>query len=156
MDQINLKPTVWGPSGWVFLHYVTLSYPKNPTPEVRNKFYNFIMSMQHILPCEMCRTHFKEWMIENPLEDALKSNDELVRWAFNAHNRVNIMNNKKPLNWFEFVKLYHTNTPPITQCDRCKKISKNGGKIAGVIILFVFTVILVGGLSIKQICKKRK
>ena len=26
-----IKPSIWGPHGWKFMHYVSLGYPNNPT-----------------------------------------------------------------------------------------------------------------------------
>ena len=156
MDQINLKPTTWGPSGWVFIHYVTLSYPNNPSPETYKNFYNFFSNVQKILPCEMCRHHFKEWMDMNPLSEALTSQDELVKWAFNAHNRVNVMNGKKPMDWLEFTKTYYNATPPIIQCSKCKNNNKNyTGKVIGVFILVIFTIMATGGIVVFSKKKKR-
>ena len=27
----SLKPKIWGPHGWKFLHYVSLGYPEKPS-----------------------------------------------------------------------------------------------------------------------------
>ena len=155
MDQQNLKPSVWGPSGWVFLHYVTLSYPTNPTPQVRQNFRTFITSMQSVLPCEMCRTHFKQWIDDNPLDVALTNRDELVKWGFNAHNAVNERNGKPRLDWLEFTRLYYSATPPIMRCNKCPvRKSTDVGRVVGV--MFSIIVVLCIGGSVAYVILKRK
>ena len=37
----SIKPNIWGPHGWKFLHYVSLGYPENPTPEDKINYKNF-------------------------------------------------------------------------------------------------------------------
>ena len=55
MPYKNIKPDLWGPHLWRFLHYLSLSYPSNPTDEEKEIMLNFIESLQEVLPCEKCR-----------------------------------------------------------------------------------------------------
>ena len=50
-----MKPEIWGPHAWIFLHSITFDYPDNPTKEVKEKYKGFFESLQDILPCEKCK-----------------------------------------------------------------------------------------------------
>ena len=62
-------PDIWGPHGWRFLHYITLGYPNNPSQEDKNTYRNFINSFKEIIPCGLCKNHFKQNLLKNPLTD---------------------------------------------------------------------------------------
>ena len=36
-----MDPKVWGPNAWIFLHSITMNYPKNPTNEDKEKYRTF-------------------------------------------------------------------------------------------------------------------
>ena len=40
-----MDPNVWGPPAWLFLHSVTLNYPKNPTPQDQEDYRIFFDSL---------------------------------------------------------------------------------------------------------------
>lgn len=89
MEGINNK--LWGPVYWRMFHYVTLTYPINPTDENKKTIKNFFTEIvPKILPCPLCRNHFKENLIMNPLTDnILEYKLKLVLWLFKMHNYVN-------------------------------------------------------------------
>ena len=37
----SIKPSIWGPHGWKFMHYVSLGYPSNPTEEDKKNYKTF-------------------------------------------------------------------------------------------------------------------
>lgn len=85
-----MKPDVWGPHAWIFLHSITLDYPNNPTPQNKENMINFINALGYVLPCEKCRNNFKEHLLKYPLnEKALSSKENLVSWMIDIHNCVN-------------------------------------------------------------------
>ena len=76
--MININPQLWGPHLWKFMHYLTLSYPDNPTNIDMNKFKNFFTMIGEYLPCEKCRVHYKNHNNNFPLtENILSSKDNL-------------------------------------------------------------------------------
>jgi hypothetical protein len=90
-----MLPELWGPCAWKFLHYVTLDYPINPTPEDKEHYYQFFESLKYVLPCGSCRKNLQEHLRNYPLTDAvLSSRESLVRWMINLHNIVNYYTNK--------------------------------------------------------------
>ena len=108
MPYKNIKPDLWGPHLWRFLHYLSLSYPSNPTDEEKEIMLNFLESLQEILPCEKCRYNFNKHL-DNLDMNALNNNENFIKWLFNVHNDVNKSNNKPIMEYDDFVKLYSTN-----------------------------------------------
>ena len=85
---------IWGPPAWTFLHTVTYNYPENPTEDDKRNFYNFFMNLQHVLPCEKCRSHYKQNIQKYDLNNSLGSRQELVKWLIDLHNDINKDNGK--------------------------------------------------------------
>ncbi len=107
MPYKNISPTIWGPHLWKFMHYLTLSYPENPTEEDKDNLYNFFLTIQTVLPCEKCRYNFKSHLEKTPLtEEILSDNVKVIKWLFDIHNEVNKSTNKPVLLYDDFIKLY--------------------------------------------------
>jgi len=95
---MNIK--CWGTPGWTFIHIVALSYPDNPTIEDKYNYKNFFTNIQHILPCRICGNHYRNNLNKHELTDnVLSSSDELFKWSVRMHNEVNILNNKKVIDY---------------------------------------------------------
>ena len=96
---MGISPKRWGREGWKFIHYVALTYPPKPTEADKKKYLNFFLSLQDVLPCEICAMHFRENMKEHPIR--LDNNRELFNWTVDVHNVVNKQNGKKVLTYDE-------------------------------------------------------
>ena len=136
----NLNPNIWGPPGWRFMHYITFSYPNNPTEEHKEKIKNFFNSVKHVLPCEKCRVNFIKHLEIYPLNDeVLKNKKSLVVWLMNIHNEVNKINNKKIYTfedtYNEYILLKNNNTK--------KNINKNESNILNIIFILIIIIILL-------------
>lgn len=102
-----MDPKIWGPPGWLFMHSITLVYPKNPTPKDKETYKNFFLHMSEVLPCSACRHNFKLHLVKYPLDDTvLSSRRNLVEWLVNVHNEVNHINNKDKFTYDYFLKKY--------------------------------------------------
>lgn len=84
-----MNPKFWGPHGWIFLHSVTMNYPKQPTIEDKTLYRDFFRSLRKVLPCEKCAYHYRQHIIDDPIEPVLENRDTLVRWLIKIHNKVN-------------------------------------------------------------------
>jgi FAD-linked sulfhydryl oxidase len=105
-----ITPEIWGPHGWKFIHMVALAYPVKPTEEEKLHYYSFFMSLANILPCNLCRDHYKKNLLKYPLNDVvLASRETLVSWTINIHNEVNISNNKPIVDYASAIKLIINN-----------------------------------------------
>jgi hypothetical protein len=99
---MSIGPTVWGPVTWQSMHYISLGYPIDPTPEQKEIYKNYYLSYQIILPCSVCANHYKENLKKVPLtDDILSTRDKLIQWVIDIHNEVNIIKNKKVLSYEE-------------------------------------------------------
>ena len=78
MPYKNINPEIWGPSLWKFLHFLTLSYPENPSEEEQNRMFDFLTSLQEILPCEKCRNNFNEIDVSELSKSAVHFADLLI------------------------------------------------------------------------------
>ena len=97
-----MRPEIWGPHAWMFLHTITLEYPENPTSEDKQNILNFINSLGNVLPCEKCKNNFKKHLDKIPLnEKVLSSKQGLVKWLIDIHNCVNNIKQCKELSYEE-------------------------------------------------------
>ena len=50
----------WGPHAWLFLHSITFQFPNKPTHKDKLNYKHFFESIQNILPCPKCRSHYSK------------------------------------------------------------------------------------------------
>ena len=90
---MGIDTRIWGPHGWIFLHLVTLNYPNKPTITQKKNYKNFFESIQHILPCDLCKNHYTQNLNKYKLNNkALSCRKELTKWLVDIHNEVNDIN----------------------------------------------------------------
>ncbi len=82
LDIKSIDPTYWGKSGWIFLNSIALTYK----PEYKDKYKNFILQLQYILPCRTCGDNLVKNL--NTLDDALESKEKLLKWLINLRNDI--------------------------------------------------------------------
>lgn len=149
---MNIKPNVWGPPGWKFLHYVTLGYPNNPTNVDKINIKNFFINVGKILPCLKCRHNFEQHLIKYPLnDDVLSSRINLVKWLFNIHNEVNIKTNKPIKQFSDFMDEYTNNVNNINNnsnnngydSDNNDKSNNSFNKYLLLLIVILFLISLI-------------
>ncbi len=138
---LALPPSIWGPIFWTTIHIVSLAYPDNPTPEEKKAAKDFFESLQFVLPCPICRNHYKENLKELPIDAALESREQLVLWAFNIHNAVNKKLGKAELTLQEFMinmrQLSATGQiPPRTRIFPSQNWIVGGGAVVGLVATY--------------------
>jgi hypothetical protein len=101
---IGMSPGVWGPVFWTTMHIVSLGYPRTPTEDEKAAASNFYNSLAYMIPCPICKEHYRHFLETDPVDDALNSRDELITWVFNLHNKVNEKLSKKQVTWEEFIQ----------------------------------------------------
>jgi len=108
--MVVYTPKDWGPHGWKFIHFVTLGYPDNPSDEDKLNYKKFLTSIKNILPCSFCSNHYKQNLIDNPLDNnALSSRINLINWGIKVHNAVNKSNGKKEYSLEEGLEIIKNN-----------------------------------------------
>jgi len=97
---------VWGPPAWTFLHTITYNYPENPSDNDKKNYHNFFMNLQHVLPCEKCKGHYKQNIQKYDLNNSLDNREDLVKWLIDLHNDVNRDNGKRVWSYSEVYNKY--------------------------------------------------
>jgi len=99
----GLLPSCWGGPAWVFLHSIAYAY--NPKTD-KDNYYNFFSNLGGVLPCEECRLHYSQNLNKQELVIALESNENLFRWVYDLHNKVNRQTGVPESKWpsYESVK----------------------------------------------------
>ena len=88
--------SVWGPPMWHFLHTMSFNYPVNPSQEDKEHYRDFVLSLQHVLPCKYCRQNLKTNFKSLPLTMAeMKNRESFSRYMYELHELVNRMLKKK-------------------------------------------------------------
>lgn len=88
---MQFPPSVWGPFFWHTIHIVALGYPKNPTYTDKKCAKDFYESLAFLLPCSICREHYKTHLEQSPITTFLDSRTDLLKWTIDIHNKVNKM-----------------------------------------------------------------
>lgn len=92
----GMLTTVWGPSMWHYLHTMSFNYPVKPTEEDKKNYKDFMLSLQHVLPCRHCRENLKNNYKAFPLETChMTSRDKFSRYVYRLHETINKMLGKK-------------------------------------------------------------
>ena len=123
---MQFPPSVWGPFFWHTIHIVALGYPKNPTYTDKKCAKEFYESLSFLIPCTICREHYKEHLVKNPLVTFLDSRNDLIKWTVTIHNAVNKMLGKQE--WSEsdvityYERLGRRNRSPVWTKDDMKEV----------------------------------
>ncbi len=99
-DSYNSKngmlTKIWGPPLWHFLHTVSFNYPVEPTQENKEHYMQFILQLQHVLPCGKCRENLKKNFETLPLRMSdMESRHTFSMYIYTLHETVNTMLNKQ-------------------------------------------------------------
>lgn len=123
-----MEPNIWGPGAWTFLHSITLNYPKEPTQYQKKIYSDFFNLLGKILPCQSCNNHYIKLNNELPVQFNLNSRENLVRWLFEIHNKINESLKKKRISYDEFINiyknLYNNKNESITYYKKKNKLQK--------------------------------
>jgi hypothetical protein len=102
-----MKPAVWGKHVWYSIHFVALQYPINPSEQDKKLYFEFYKTLGKVLPCAVCRNHFKVIWNQYPLTtDRLASRSALFAWTVEVHNLVNEDLGKPRMNLAQAERLY--------------------------------------------------
>lgn len=101
-----MNQNIWGPHLWFSLHTISFMYPNNPKIEDKNNYKNFFTSLQHVIPCSVCKKNYIRHLIEHPIDNNLENRTKLVHWVIDIHNMVNAETGKKILSYDLVMKKY--------------------------------------------------
>ena len=103
---MHLPPEVWGPIVWATMHLVSLGYAEDPSYSEKRAAKDFYNSLPHLLPCSVCREHFREVLKGLPVETWLDNRTSLIEWVWMVHNKVNERLGKAQITQAEFYQRY--------------------------------------------------
>ena len=83
-----MDPNVWGPKLWFMMHTISLNYPENPTIQDKQNNQVFFNNLQNIIPCDLCKQHYSEYLKTHPIDPHLSNKMSLVKWVLDVHNDV--------------------------------------------------------------------
>ena len=129
----------WGPLFWKLLHGLaelcgTQTNTNMKTDEVR-LWILVLTQLKITLPCDICRNHYSDWLIEHPPETLSKFDySELRAWIrtylWVLHNIINVGNDRPEFPWEQLSETYKevniTNTWRALQPVMKKVIVLNG------------------------------
>jgi hypothetical protein len=101
--NIGLLPSCWGNAFWHTLH--SIAYVYNPQTD-KEKYYDFFSNLGYILPCEECKLHYSQNLNKQELSIALETNENLFKWVYDLHNKVNRQIGIPESKWpsYQFIK----------------------------------------------------
>jgi len=86
---MDLKPHIWGPHYWFFLHTVAFNYPVYPNAITKKKYYELIMNLPLFIPHTQSSDDFCKLLDDYPVKPYLDSRKDLTKWVHFIHNRLN-------------------------------------------------------------------
>ena len=101
-----MKPTLWGPTAWTYLHLLSFSYPDNPNREQRENIKRFLNYFGKTLPCEKCSNHFLNNISNYDLDKVLNSKNNFIDFIWKLHNKVNKTLNRDKFPFNRFIDNY--------------------------------------------------
>jgi hypothetical protein len=127
----------WGPILWNILHGFAERTGRsiNKADEVR-EWQKFIKATSEVLPCDICREHFKRYQVINPFTHITQVPSTDVRtwvktWLLNIHNEINAGTNK-PIFSYADLEAKYIGIDLADQLYRLTPIIKNAISLSGV------------------------
>jgi hypothetical protein len=131
----GMLTAVWGPSLWHSLHTISFNYPIKPSNEDKKNYYNFFLSLRHVLPCKYCRLNYIKNIKSVPLNmKTMKTRFTLSKWVYELHEEINTMLGKKSNLSYNDVRLRYEMfrsrclTPINKKSNSSKKSKKSNSK----------------------------
>jgi hypothetical protein len=92
--------TEWGPGLWQFMHMIALNI--RPNEKATRAYMHFFGSLQHVLPCGVCRLEYCKLVNSNtgslPLKPSLfRNRAKAFAWTVDLHRAVTARTNKKKI-----------------------------------------------------------
>ena len=119
---MHIPPEIWGPFFWHTIHIAALGYSQTPNYSEKKAMKEFFESLQVLIPCPICRDHYKSHLVKIPIGPSLDNRQDLFRWTVDLHNEVNQMLGKRQYNQAEVIQYYtrlgaRGKTPVVTPQD---------------------------------------
>jgi hypothetical protein len=104
----------WGPILWNIIHGLAEKAEKSiiHEDEIR-EWQKFVKAIGEVLPCDICRDHYKRYTAQNPFTQITKIpfnqvKDFVKHWVWNLHNEINVGNDKPVFEYSLLAETYST------------------------------------------------
>jgi hypothetical protein len=147
------------------MHTVSLNYPAKPSFAEQRTHYDFFYNVRDILPCEMCRQHYRTLLKQYPLQPFLDNRDSLVAWVVLIHNQVNARLGKPGMTKEAFMQHYHNTYERNSFCSTPKTVGSDEEIVASskwyaskwmcviyVVLLLMLVITLVRYIIYRRAC----
>lgn len=106
-DNITLAE-VWGPPAWYLIHHITRNIIDKTFDQIA--IVNFFTILWVFIPCAICRNHYMDHVKKDPYIHYITNGNDLDRWGFELHNKINKMLDKSIMSYETYQRNY-TNSP---------------------------------------------
>jgi len=114
----------WGPPLWRILHSLAEHLGRQTIPllevDERRAWIGLLRSIEGVMPCAKCRSHYRAWRIKMPIEKCMNSysfKDDAREWLWSLHTEINTENGKAGPTLEEVPALYGSRTSQDIQDD---------------------------------------
>ncbi len=91
------KNSEWGPLLWQMLHGCAEKLGKAPSHTIfldqRREMIFVLRDIENVMPCPLCRNHYKEWRTRRPIDQFPETQSEfreaVRKWLYDLHENVN-------------------------------------------------------------------
>ena len=98
-------PSAWGPGLWKFIHTSSQNLPNALQDDHKEAIRQLLSSLLYLLPCEMCRNHYRQWYSEH-VSCQLETKAQVIALFVDLHNSVNVRNGKAVFDVRNHSRLY--------------------------------------------------
>ncbi len=96
--EIRMSSKPWGPPLWKILHGIAEALGNQPVPmlatDEAHEIVFLLRDLEKIMPCQLCRNHYRAWRKDHPLEEIDKLRGYMLKtgvrkWLYDLHENVN-------------------------------------------------------------------
>lgn len=87
MTITNYDPRLWGSGKWAFLELIARSFPDTLSSAQQYHLKQNLLSLEFLLPCEICKNHYSEYIKKTNLRSLdLSKKTTVKKWINDLHN----------------------------------------------------------------------
>lgn len=83
-----LSVKYWGESLWRIMYAVACNYPEEANQDDCERIKGFYISLSDVIPCDECRQHYTNYLIENSIDTVCESRNSLLQWINVLENQI--------------------------------------------------------------------
>jgi len=105
----------------------------------------FVNTLQHVIPCAVCKEHLKETLAKFPVDTHLATRMDFFRWTVDLHNLVNKQLGKTEMTFADAESKWKS-----ICANESTKTAVDDKKIGGTGIIIVIIAIVITGVWVRQ------